>query len=341
MFPDLTRYSRTPRRWQVGVAAGLPALLCDKKPTSRDGKNLSMARRIPPLNPLHSFEAAARHGSFARAAAELSVTPAAISRQVKMLERYFGVDFFEREPGGVTLTPEARVYATGLSKAFRQIAALTDDFRTQHTSSILTVQGYTTFLVKWLVPRLPDFQARHPHIKVRLATAAVGDPVRAEADVVIRYGGPNWPGFVSLPLFQDELVAVCSRAMLGGPRAKSLSPAQIARLPLLVLEARRADWSDWFALGEVAAPKNELQTFEDLAVVLEFARRGLGVALAQRAYVEEDLTRGNLMLASELVLRRELGYCALARTDGGNKTKVAAFFDWLKHHQTPVQANQK
>jgi DNA-binding transcriptional LysR family regulator len=163
-----------------------------------------MARPIPPLNPLRSFEAAARHNSFARAAQELSVTPAAISRQVKLLEDYFGVEFFRREPSGISLTPEAMDYAKGLGKAFRQIASLTDEFRTRHTSSILTIRGYTTFLVKWLVPRLPDFQAAHPHIKVRLSggSSAPAAGSGGQADIVIRYGGPHWPGHRALLLFR-------------------------------------------------------------------------------------------------------------------------------------------
>ncbi len=266
------------------------------------------------------------------------MTPAAVSRQVKLLENYFGVEFFDREPGGVLLTPEAQAYATGLGKAFRQIAAVTDEFRTNHTSSILTVRGYTTFLVKWLVPRLPDFQKLHPQIKVRLASgSAAADPSRAEADVMIRYGRPPWPGYQALPLFRDELVPVCSAGMLPSLRGRTREPwmtvEQIARLPLLSLEARREDWLDWFSQSGIAAPKERLQSFEDLAIVLEFARRGLGVAIAQRRYIEEDLAIGSLVVISREVLQREAGYYALTRVDGAAKTKITAFFTWLAMHQ--------
>lgn len=290
-----------------------------------------MARRIPPLNPLHSFEAAARHGSFARAAQEMSVTPAAISRQVKLLEDYFGVEFFDREPGGVTLSPEARAYASALTRAFQQIASATDDFRAHHTSSILTVRGYTTFLVKWLVPRLPDFQRRHPQIKVRLAGGTVAEGLRGESDVTVRYGGASWQGLHAQLLFRDELVPVCSPAMLRTVRARGrlLSVAQIAELPLLSLEARRQDWVDWFAKAGQALPRERLQSFEDLAVVLEFARRGLGVALAQRGYIDEEIAAGSLVVVSREVLRRDLGYYALASQDSMGKFKVSAFLGWL------------
>ena len=290
-----------------------------------------MVRRVPPLNPLRSFEAAARHGSFARAANELSVTPAAISRQVKLLEDYFGVEFFDREPGGVSLTPEARAYASALTRALQQIAAATDDFRTHHTSSILTVRGSTTFLVKWLVPRLPDFQKQHPQIKVRLAGGTVAEGLRGEADVTIRYGGSQWPGLRTQLLFRDELVPVCSPSLLRTvrPRGRLLNATQISALPLLSLEARRQDWTDWFQRVGETLPRERLQSFEDLAVVLEFARRGLGVALAQRSYIDEDVVAGSLAVVSREVLRRDLGYYALASPDSVGKAKVAAFLDWL------------
>ena len=293
-----------------------------------------MARPIPPLNPLRAFEAAARHNSFARAADELSVTPAAISRQVKLLEDYFGVEFFRREPSGISLMPEALDYARGLSKAFRQIATLTDEFRTRHTSSILTISGYTTFLVKWLVPRLPDFQSEHPHIKVRLSG---GQSVPAgghsgQADVVIRYGGPSWPEHRSLLLFRDELLPVCSPDLLASRSGGTLrsDPAAIAAWPLLSLEARRQDWQDWFKQAAVPMPQERMQTFEDMAIVLEFALRGLGVALLQRRYIEEELAIGRLVQVSEVVLNRELGYYALTRAEARENSKVNAFFEWIE-----------
>lgn len=306
-----------------------------------------MSRRIPPLNPLRAFEAAARHDSFARAADELSVTPAAISRQVKMLERYFGVEFFDRNPSGVHLTPEARSYAAGLSRAFDQIVSVTDEFRTRHTSSILTIRGYTTFLVRWLVPKLPDFQSRHPHIKVRLASGtSLSDAARAEADISIRYGEGSWPGYRSLLLFHDELVPVCAPRLLkgSGSRRGRLTPMRIATMPLLSLEQRRQDWTDWFALAGLPPARERLQSFEDLAVLLEFARRGMGVALAQRRYVEDELAAGALIVVSDLVLRRPLGYFAIARKDIAGKSKVTAFLAWLEQQRGPMapcQADKK
>lgn len=303
-----------------------------------------MGRKVPPLNPLRSFEAAARHNSFARAAAELSVTPAAISRQVKLLEGYFGVEFFGREPGGVELTPEARAYANALSKAFDLMARATDEFRTKHTSSILSIRGYTTFLVKWLVPRLPSFQRLHPQIRVRLVGLGIGESVRGDADVVIRYGGTSWPGYRATHLFDDELVPVLSPGMLKSVRARGrlLTPARIAELPLLALEARKQDWADWFQQAGEAAARPRMQFFEDLAVLLEFARRGLGIALAQRAYITDELGAGSLIEVSRTVLRRDQGYYALASKEAAEKAKVSAFFDWLDTLAAePLQANQK
>lgn len=294
-------------------------------------------RSIPPLNALRFFEAAARHGSFARAADELSVTPAAVSRQVKQLEDYIGAEFFEREPGGVVLTPQARSYAASLTHALDQIAQATDDFRTRQTTTILMVRGYTTFLVRWLVPRLPDFQQKHPHIRVRMAGGSLGGGLRADADIVIRYGGPHWPGQRAVHLFDDELVPVCSPSFATryGTDALSWSPQRIAQLPLLALEARRDDWSDWLAQAHPAADGKDLpllhcQTFEDLAIVHECALRGLGIALAQRRYIEDEIDAGTLVVVSPLVLRRDRGYWALADAANAGRAKVDAFMTWIE-----------
>lgn len=294
-----------------------------------------MPRSIPPLNALRFFEAAARHGSFARAADELCVTPAAVSRQVKLLEEHIGAEFFEREPGGVVLTSQARSYAASLTRSLDQIAQATDDFRARQTATILMVRGYTTFLVKWLVPRLPDFQQLHPHIRVRMAGGSLGGGLRADADVVIRYGAAPWGSHRAVHLFDDELVPVCSPSFLKqhGGHTQSWSPHRISRLPLLALEARRDDWADWLTQASPGLAEGSTQvhcqTFEDLAIVHECALRGLGIALAQRRYIEDELAAGTLVAVSQYVLRRDRGYWALADDANVSRTKVDAFLSWL------------
>ena len=295
-----------------------------------------MVRKLPPLNPLRSFEVAARHGSFAKAAEELFVTPAAISRQVKLLEDYFGVEFFDRDAGGVKLNDEAKAYAAALARSFKQIANATDEFRTSYTSSILTVSGYTTFLTRWLVPRLPDFQKQHPKIRVRLlGNSMATESLREEANIHIRYGDGRWSGFRSLLLFTDELGPVASPKLA----RHLLEPAEIAKLPLLSLRSRRDDWPDWFESVGYQGPIPTPQTSEDLAVVYEIARRGLGVAMGQRRYVEQDIEAGALVALSDHYLRRKLGYYVVAAAESSRKPKTVAFFDWIRQYQADdVQA---
>lgn len=289
-----------------------------------------MARKLPPLNPLRSFEVAARHGSFAKAAEELFVTPAAISRQVKLLEDYFGFEFFGRDASGVKLNDEAKAYAGALARAFRQISNATDEFRTSYTSSILTVSGYTTFLMRWLVPRLPDFHQQHPNIRVRLVSGSMAtEQLHVESDVHIRYGDGHWTGHRSLPLFFDELIPVASPVLASAP----LQPAEIAKLPLLSLHARRSDWGDWFASAGYEQEVVPSQSSEDLAVVYEFARLGLGVAMGQRRYLERDLQEGSLIALSTHTLHRKLGYFLTATTESARKPKTLTFFEWMRQHQ--------
>ncbi len=291
--------------------------------------------RLPPLNPLRTFEAAARHGSFTRAAEELHVTPAAVSRQVKLLEEYLGVELFERDATGVHLLAEARTFATGLGRAFRQIASATDEFRSSTSSSILTLRGYSTFLFKWLVPRLPAFQALHPQIRVRMIGGSLAtETTRTEADVFIRYGDGKWPGVQVLHLFSDELLPFTSPTLARGP----LDAAHIAALPLLMLRSRQSDWREWLAVAGYGGAVPAATAFEDLAVVFEFARQGLGVALAQRAYLDDELRSGALVLLSDIALRRPTGYCALCTPEAAARPKVRAFLDWLATQATPRAA---
>ena len=293
--------------------------------------------RLPPLNPLRTFEAAARHDSFTRAAEELHVTPAAVSRQVKLLEEYLGVELFERNATGVHLAAEAKTFASGLGRAFKQIASATDEFRSSQSSSILTVRGYSTFLFKWLVPRLPAFQALHPHIRVRMIGGSLAtESTRTGADVFIRYGEGRWPGAQALPLFSDELLPFASPACARGP----LDAAQIAALPLLMLRARQSDWSEWFTAAGYAGPLPVATSFEDLALVFEFARQGMGVALAQRAYLDDGLRSGEFVLLSSIALRRPMGYFALTTPESAARPKVRAFLDWLATQAAPVAATQ-
>lgn len=289
-----------------------------------------MKRRIPPLNPLRAFEAAARHMSFTKAAEEMNVTQGAISRQVKVLEEYLGFALFDRTSKGLELSRNGRGYAATLSQAFEQIALATDEVITARSHSVLTIRGYTTFLVRWLVPLLPEFKIKHPNIEIRLVSAS--DPVdfeRENVDLGIRYGYGHWRNMESELLFFDSLIPVCSPALVEQTRLES--PRDLSRCTLLHLNLRRRDWPDWLAAAGDEHLNVENNLFlEDLGVVYQCAVAGMGVAIGQQAYVEDDLAARRLVAPFDFVLRRSKGYYLVFPKDRGHVTKIRVFQEWLR-----------
>jgi LysR family transcriptional regulator, glycine cleavage system transcriptional activator len=290
----------------------------------------TMRRSMPPLNPLHAFEAAARHLSFTKAAAEMNVTQGAVSRQVKALEDHLGFELFTRTPAGIVLTPGGYAYAAALTDAFDRVARATDELVTARSHTVLTIRSYTTFLVRWLIPLLPDFHVKHPNIEVRLVSAS--DPVdfqRDNVDLAIRYGSGRWRSLESDLLLTDELFPVCSPKLAA--EAGLSSPADLGTCTLLHLKLRRADWPDWLAEAGYPAlePANHL-FLEDLGVVYQCAIAGLGVAIGQAAYVADELAMGRLVAPFDAVLRRTTGYYLVCPKERVGVTKIATFRRWLR-----------
>jgi LysR family transcriptional regulator, glycine cleavage system transcriptional activator len=206
-----------------------------------------MARSLPPLNALRAFEAAARNGSFTRAADELCVTQGAVSQQVKALELDLAAKLFHRAPGGLELTESGRDYLSVVRDALDRIALGTERLRQRQGSGMLTVSVSPDFAAKFLVHRLGRFSDAHPEITLRIsADMHHVDFAREDVDVAVRHGEGNWPGLDAVGLASEQLLAVCSPALAdkdGGLRA----PADLLRLPLLHLDAREA-WGEWQAL---------------------------------------------------------------------------------------------
>ncbi len=289
-----------------------------------------MKRRIPPLNPLRAFEAAARHMSFTKAAEEMNVTQGAVSRQVKVLEEYLGFGLFARTSKGLELNRNGRAYVGVLSQAFEQIARATDEVVTSRSQSILTIRGYTTFLVRWLIPLLPEFKVKHPSVEIRLVSAS--EPVDFERDNVdlgIRYGYGQWKHTASDMLFLDSLFPVCSPALLEHVTLKT--PQDLSHCSLLHLNLRRSDWPDWLANPgcQNLIPDNNL-FLEDLGVVYQCAIAGMGVAIAQQAYVADDLAARRLVAPFDSILRRPKGYFLVCPRDRVHVPKIRIFWDWLR-----------
>ena len=179
-----------------------------------------MAARLPSLNGLRAFEAAARHLSFTQAASELNVTQTAISHQIRRLEEELGIRLFIRKNRALALTPQARDYLPGVRAAFNDLRLATDRLLRKDDDKVLTVSTLASLAAKWLLPRLTAFQEAHPGIDVRITTStALVDFKNGDVDAAIRYGRGNWPGVRAEWLMADEGFPVCSPALLSGKKA--------------------------------------------------------------------------------------------------------------------------
>lgn len=280
------------------------------------------------LNPLRAFEAAARHNSFTRAAHELGVTQGAISRHIRALEDRLGFALFARTPQGLEIESAARVFARELGDAFSRISRATDNMIATQTHSVITLRGYATFFTHWLIPRLPAFQLAHPDIEVRLAAAT--DPVdfdRDAVDVAVRYGSGRWPHWRTDLLFHDRLTPVGDPAYLS---ARPADPqALIDSATLLHHTLRPSDWPDWLTAAGLHGEQAENLYFQDLGIIYECARAGLGLALGQEEHLRRETAAGNLVPPFGTVLTRGLGYYLVCPEERADAPKISLFRGWL------------
>ena len=292
--------------------------------------HIRRSRRVPPLNPLRAFEAAARHMSFTNAADELCVTQGAISRSIKALENYMGTPLFERTGHGLTLTDNSKAYAHALTEIFTRLADETDKFVGIQTQKVLTVRAYTSFLMNFLIPMLPNFQLHHPDVKVRLISATDKADLEDETfDVRIRYGRGHWKDLDSVLLFHDEVAPVCSPNILS-PSDRPYPVEVLKDLTLLHPELRHTDWPDWLALAGAheLSPHDNLY-FDELSVTYQAAIAGLGLAMGQRVYLRNELSNGQLFHPFDLTLKRDFGYYLIYPRERRDNRDIIVFRDWL------------
>ena len=248
-------------------------------------------RKLPFLNGIRAFEAAARAESFAKAADELHVTPAAISRMVQLLEQRLGVPLFERKANRLVLTAAGRSYQTGLTQVFDQLASLTAQITAMAGSRVLTVGVGPTFATRWLIPRLAGFQKEEPEVEVRFATGGATVPYNDDWTCGIRLGDGDWPDFIAERLFAADFTPVCSPAM-----AKRLkSPDDLKNATLLRVAHAADEWPRWFKTVELSKIEREGPEFEYYGQALQAAADGVGVAIGISPYVDDDLKAGRLV----------------------------------------------
>jgi LysR family transcriptional regulator, glycine cleavage system transcriptional activator len=253
-----------------------------------------MSSSIPPLNPLRTFEVAARLCSLTLAAEELNVSQVAVSRQVKTLEDYFGVTLFRRMHRGVELTEEGRQLFEGVTGAFQHIANASRRISRRGRRDILAIQSYTTFSQRWLIPRLTNFHDTFPRIEVRLSSSI--QPVDFETqnlDAAIRAGKGNWPDLHSEKLLDIELIPICSPDYQREHRLTS--PNDLSRVRLLHSMARPTDWAAWLKRAGANVDPEPGIRFESSALAYEAASMDSGVAIAVKILVQRQLANGSLV----------------------------------------------
>lgn len=258
-------------------------------------------RRLPPLNALRAFEAAARHLSFNAAAAELHVTPAAISHQVKALEADLGVKLFRRFNRAVRLTDAGQACLPELREAFDRLAEAVARARRADTGGILTVSASPALAAKWLVPRLEKFRAAYPDIDLRVDAAMhLVDFAREDVHVGLRYGRGIYPGLHTELLLRSAVFPVCAPALLEGAHPLR-TPEDLKHHTLIhdetpALDPSCPDWTMWLrAAGVTAVDASRGLRFNQAALALDAAIGGRGVGLARDVFAADDLAAGRLV----------------------------------------------
>jgi LysR family glycine cleavage system transcriptional activator len=294
-----------------------------------------MARRLPPLNALRAFEAAARLGSFTAAAQELRVTDSAVSQQVRALERYLGTRLFKRLPRGLLLTELGSTYLPVLTAGFDRLSEATLRLRSGGLGGLLTVATLPAFATGWLLPRIARFRERYPRIDLLLKTArALADFRREDIDVAIRFGTGGASDMRSLFLLAEDVFPVASPTLVP-PSGIPLQVADLRALPLLHdVDAHPhqewLSWQRWFERAGVEAPAalRGLQ-FTDSIVLLGAAVTGLGVALGRGPNIEGQLARGQLVRLTQDSWRAAWSYYLVAPPANFTRPNVKVFVNWL------------
>ena len=288
-----------------------------------------MLRRLPSLNALKAFEAAARHESFTRAAEELLVTQGAVSHQVKALELELGIKLFNRERQRLVITEAGRDYLTAVRDAFDRIAIGTEQLLQRQNSGVLTVSTSPDFAAKWLVNRLGRFAEEHPNIDLRVsATLHHVDFAREDVDLAVRHGDGNWPGLDVVRLSSEQLFPVCSPKLLTG-RNRLARPADVLKFTLIHVDDRK-DWARWLeAAGVHGVELTHGPVLNRVSMAIDAAVDGQGIVLARTTLAAMDLINGRLLRPFAQELRLSKTYWIICPKATTTLPKIVTFRDWL------------
>jgi LysR family transcriptional regulator, regulator of gene expression of beta-lactamase len=286
-----------------------------------------VGRQLPSLNGLRAFEVAGRLGSFKAAAQELNVTQTAVSHMVRLLEQRLGYQLFRRKPNRLELTAQGQAFLSGLTDAFDSIARLAEQVAAMRAGPVLTVGVGPTLAVNWLIPRLANFYREHPDVEVRMATGGATRPVRDDWTCTIRRDNSAWEGYIAEKLFPSTLVPVCTPALAG----KLGRLSDFRNVTLLVVSHLPRQWPAWFkaaGVHEPVRPSGEV-IFESNAMAMQAVLDGVGVAIAQLAYVSDALAAGRLVAPFPIAAQTDETWFLQYRQIRQQEPALQAFRTWL------------
>ena len=291
---------------------------------------------LPPLNSLRAFEAAARHASFVKAAAELHVTPAAVSHQVKALEDHLGATLFKRLPRGLVLTEQGRACLPDLTRGFAHLIRAVQEVGAKGLGGPLTVSVLPSFATLWLVPRLQGFFDAYPDVELRVrADFRRTDFAREDVDLVIRYGLGTYPGLWSRLLLREDVFPVCAPALLNRPHPLRRLDDLRHHTLLHDIEVSTAEpsltWRHWLRdAGVTGVEPDRGPKFSDSVMLTEAAVRGQGIALGRTALVADHLASGRLIRPFPISRPADYAYYVVMPEANAVLARVRAFVQWLE-----------
>jgi LysR family glycine cleavage system transcriptional activator len=287
---------------------------------------------MPPLNALKAFEAAARHLSFTKAAEELSVTQAAVSHQVRMLEDYFNITMFNRSHQRLTLTDAGKSYLPRLTSAFDLIADGYKELPNDQSTPKLNIKAPSSFSVQWLIPKLKSYQQLYPNVDIRLSAQDNDLDFFPEAfDIEIQYHLGENTNKAGILLFKEEIFPVCSPGFIGEQGSLS-SPAELANHTLLHINYYPEDWKMWLAQAGVKdIDCSRGYRFDQSILTLEATTQGLGVAMGRTPIVNHKLANGALVEPFNIRLKSQGGYWLFTQTNVEVKKHVEQFKEWISN----------
>jgi LysR family glycine cleavage system transcriptional activator len=288
-----------------------------------------MSNKLPALHLFGIFEAAARHENFKQAAAELFITPSAVSHQIKALEAFLGFELFQRKSRGVALNAAGKVYLHYVQQGISKLEQGTKVVSNKFSSPSLKISTFTTMASNVIIPKLSDFQQKHPSIDIRIETGMnITDLRYDDCDLAIRMGKGDWPGVVVKKLLNLTAHAVCSADF--AKKHQLTSPEQISQVPLIDLENMNNIWRTWSAAMQLPKMQYKHQlTFSNYDASLQAAEQGLGLALAIMPIEHALIERNLLVLPFEKAAKFDQSLYAVYREEDRNRHDIHCFLDWL------------